>query len=53
MNQFRNRKEFAATLGIDARTLKRKLAKAKLTLPKGILSPQTQQMIKEALGFDE
>jgi Bacterial regulatory protein, Fis family len=53
MDQFRNRKEFAAKLGIDARTLRRKLAIAKITLPKGILSPQDQQIIKKALGFNE
>ena len=53
MDQFKNRKEFAAKLGIDARTLRRKLAVANITLPKGILSPQDQQMIKKALGFDE
>jgi hypothetical protein len=53
MNQFRNRKEFASKLGIDARTLRRKLADAKILLPKGLLSPQDQQMIKEALGFNE
>jgi hypothetical protein len=53
MDQFRNRKEFAAKLGIDARTLRRKLAVANIALPKGILSPQDQQMIRKALGFDE
>jgi hypothetical protein len=53
MNQFRNRKEFAANLGIDDRTLRRKLATANIKLPKGLLSPETQRMIRTALGFDE
>ncbi len=53
MEKFRNRKEFATHLGTTDRTLRRKLIEAKITLPKGLLSPQDQQMIKKALGFNE
>jgi transcriptional antiterminator len=53
MDKFRNQKEFSADLGITDRTLRRKLATANIILPKGLLSPETQQMIKSALGFNE
>ena len=53
MEQYRNHKEFAAHLGTTDRTLRRKLKQANITVPKGLLSPQTQQMIKEVLGFNE
>lgn len=53
MDKFRNRKEFAEMLGIDVRTLRRKLKEAQITLPKGILSPQDQEMIKDFFGFNE
>lgn len=53
MEKFRNQKEFATDLGTTDRTLRRKLASVNITLPKGLLSPETQQMIKKALGFSE
>ena len=53
MEKFRNQKEFATDLGITDRTLRRKLANVNVALPKGLLSPETQQMIKKALGFSE
>jgi hypothetical protein len=53
METFRNQKEFAVDLGINDRTLRRKLAAANIKLPKGLLSPETQQMIRRALGFSE
>jgi transcriptional antiterminator len=53
METFRNQKEFATSLGITDRTLRRKLTAANITLPKGLLSPETQQMIRKALGFNE
>ena len=51
MDKFRNRKEFAEMLGISTRTLERKLNDAQIELPKGLLSPKDQLMIREALGF--
>ena len=51
MDKFRNRKEFAEKLGIFTRTLERKLNEAQIELPKGLLSPKDQLMIKEVLGF--
>ena len=51
MDKFRNRKEFAEKLGISTRTLERKLNEAQIELPKGLLSPKDQLMIKEVLGF--
>jgi hypothetical protein len=51
MDKFRNRKEFAEMLGIATRTLERKLKDTQIELPKGLLSPKDQLMIKEALGF--
>ncbi len=53
MDKFRTRKEFAYNIGITDRSLRRKLTEANIILPKGLLSPQVQQMIKKALGFDE
>ena len=53
METYRNQKQFAALLGTTDRTLRRKLAIAGITLPKGLLSPETQRMIRKALGFDE
>lgn len=53
MENFKNQKEFASDLGITDRTLRRKLAKVDFVLPKGLLSPQVQQMIKKILGFTE
>jgi len=53
MDKFRNRKEFAEMLGIDVRTLRRKLAEVQITLSKGILSPQDQEIIKKVFGFKE
>ena len=53
METFKNQKQFAAALGINDRTLRRKLGKLEIELPKGLLSPETQQMIKKALGFNE
>ena len=51
MDKFRNRKEFAEMLGISTHTLERKLNDAQIELPKGLLSPKDQLMIREALGF--
>jgi hypothetical protein len=53
MDKFRNRKEFAAILGIDERTLRDKLKDAQIELPKGLISPKDQQMIKDFFGFKE
>ena len=53
METYKNQKEFATDLGIIDRTLRRKLAIVGIKLPKGLLSPETQQMIKKALGFSE
>ena len=51
MDKFRNRKEFAEKLGTSTRTLERKLIALQIELPKGLLSPKDQLMIREALGF--
>jgi hypothetical protein len=50
---FRNQKQFAALLGTTDRTLRRKLTEAGIQLPKGLFSPETQRMIRKALGFSE
>ena len=53
MDKLRNRKEFAAMIGISARTLVRKLNDVQIELPKGLLSPKDQLMIREAVGFTD
>jgi transcriptional antiterminator len=51
MSKFINRKQFADSLGLSKRTLERKLKNANIVLPKGLLSPKDQIIIKQALGF--
>ena len=53
METFKSQKEVATDFAITPHTLRRKLAKVGIKLPKGLLSPETQQMIKKALGFNE
>lgn len=45
------RKAFASELGIAIRTFERKIKDAHLTIPKGLLSPQTQKIIRDSLGY--
>ncbi len=49
--KFKPRKALAAELGLATRTFERKIKKAQILIPKGLLSPQTQKFIKESLGF--
>lgn len=49
--RFKPRKALAAELGIAIRTFERKIKEAQITIPKGLLSPQTQKFIKDSLGF--
>jgi transcriptional antiterminator len=51
MDKFRTRNEFADSLGISTRTLERRLIALQIELPKGLISPKDQLMIREALGF--
>lgn len=51
MDKYRTRNEFAESLGISIRTFERKLIALQIELPKGLLSPKDQLMIREALGF--
>lgn len=51
MNKFRTRNEFAESLGISIRTFERRLIALKIELPKGLVSPKDQLMIREELGF--
>lgn len=48
---FKPRKALAAELGIATRTFERKIKDAQITIPKGLLSPQTQKNIRDLLGF--
>ena len=49
--KFKPRKAFAYELGIAICTFERKIKDAQITIPKGLLSPQTQKFIKDSLGF--
>jgi transcriptional antiterminator len=51
MDKFRTRNEFAESLGLSTRSLERKLIALQIELPKGLLSPKDQLMIREILGF--
>jgi hypothetical protein len=51
MDKFRTRNEFAENLGLSTRSLERKLIALQIELPKGLLSPKDQLMIREVLGF--
>ena len=51
--KFKPRKAFASELGFAIRTFERKIKDAQITIPKGLLSPQTQKSIRYSLGFLE
>ena len=48
---FKPRKALAAELGIATRTFERKIKDAQILIPKGLLSPHTQKIIRGFLGF--
>jgi predicted DNA-binding protein (UPF0251 family) len=48
-NRFKTRTELAEELGISRRTLYSLLKEAGVDIPKGLLSPKTQQLIIEVL----
>ncbi|MCB0531767.1 MAG: hypothetical protein H6574_13580 [Lewinellaceae bacterium] len=48
---FKTRDELAKELNISYSTLRRKVKKAGISIPKGLLSPETQSKIKHALGL--
>jgi predicted DNA-binding protein (UPF0251 family) len=47
------KEQLAQTMGISLSTLKRRLRQADLHIPRGVLSPQIQALIKERLGWHE
>ncbi len=47
------KEQLAQTMGISLSTLKRRLRQAELRIPRGVLSPQIQALIKEKLGWHE
>ena len=51
MDKFVTRLEFAGSLGLSIRSFERKLIAHEIELPKGLISPQDQLMIRKALGF--
>ena len=51
MNKFITRLEFAESLGLSIRSFERKLIALHIEIPKGLISPKDQLMIREALGF--
>jgi hypothetical protein len=51
--EYKSKEQIAAELGISLRTLQRKLQKAGLDVPRGFLSPETQNLIYTRLGCRE
>ena len=51
MDKFVTRLEFAASLGLSIRSFERRLIALGIELPKGLISPQDQLMIRKAFGF--
>ena len=51
MDKFRTRLEFAESLGLSIRSFERRLIALQIELPKGLISPKDQLMVREALGF--
>jgi len=49
MDQYKPRKQFAKELGMSYSTFARRLKTLKVKVPKGLLSPATQEAIKKAL----
>jgi transposase-like protein len=50
MKQAKSRQEIAEEYGISPRTLSRWLQKAELDLPRGLVSPKSQEVIYEKFG---
>lgn len=51
-NQFKTKKEIAAKLGINIKTLSIKLREAGLNVKRGLISPAVQKQIGELFGVD-
>lgn len=51
MEKFKTREEFAKELNLSYATLKRKLKSLNIAIPRGLLSPEWQQKIRQVLGF--
>ena len=51
--EFKTRKAFIFELRFATRTFERKVKNAHILIPKGLLSPQTQKLIRDSLGFLE
>ena len=49
--EFKTRKAFIYELRFATRTFERKVKNAQISIPKGLLSPQTQKLIRDSLGF--
>lgn len=52
-NLFKTRQEIADELSISVKTLHRWTQKHQLNLPKGLLCPKFQQLIKETVLFEK
>jgi len=50
--QFKTREQFARELNLSSSSFYRKMKKMNLLIPKGLLSPTIQKMIKEYLGVE-
>ena len=50
--KFKTREQFARELNLSSSSFYRKMKTMKLVIPKGLLSPAIQKMIKERLGVE-
>jgi hypothetical protein len=49
---YKTKQQIAAEKGIHIHTLQRKLARLGISIPRGLISPEMQQQIDQALGWE-